>query len=60
VTVERTDPPFVSPERESLRDWLEYQRATLALKCEGLDRDGLIARPISTSLSWRTPTGPPT
>jgi uncharacterized damage-inducible protein DinB len=50
VTVERTDPPFVSPERESLRAWLEYHRATLELKCEGLDRDGLIARPVSTSL----------
>jgi len=50
MTVERVDPPFISGERESLRAWLEFQRATLEWKCEGLDRDGLNARPISTSL----------
>jgi uncharacterized damage-inducible protein DinB len=50
VTIARTDPPFVSPERPALRDWLEYHRATLELKCEGLDRASLIARPVPTSL----------
>jgi uncharacterized damage-inducible protein DinB len=50
VSAERVDPPFLSPERIALREWLDYHRATLALKCEGLDRDGLIARPVPTSL----------
>src|SRR5215471_15048890 len=50
MTVERVDPPFISDERDSLRAWLEFQRATLEWKCEGLDRDGLDARPIPTSL----------
>jgi uncharacterized damage-inducible protein DinB len=49
MTIERTDPPFLSPEREALREWLEYQRATLHLKCVGLERDGLIAQPVPTS-----------
>jgi uncharacterized damage-inducible protein DinB len=50
MTVERVDPTFVSEERDSLRAWLEFQRATLEWKCEGLDRDGLDARPIPSSL----------
>jgi uncharacterized damage-inducible protein DinB len=50
VTVPRTDPPYLSSERPALREWLEYHRATLELKCEGLDRDALIARPVATSL----------
>ena len=47
---ERTDPPFLSPERPALREWLDFHRATLELKCEGLDRAGLIAQPIASSL----------
>ena len=50
VTVVRTDPPFLSPERPALREWLDFHRATLELKCEGLDRAGLIAQPIASSL----------
>ena len=50
MTVERLDPRHVSPERAALREWLDYQRATLEMKCEGLDREGLIARPVATSL----------
>jgi len=50
VTVERIDPPFLSPERPALREWLDFHRATLELKCEGLDRAGLIAQPLASSL----------
>jgi uncharacterized damage-inducible protein DinB len=50
MTVERTDPPFLSPERDALREWLEFQRATLHLKCDGLDRAGLVAQPVPTSV----------
>ena len=50
MTVERTDPPYLSPERIALREWLDYHRATLELKCDGLDRAGLIARPVPSSL----------
>jgi uncharacterized damage-inducible protein DinB len=50
VTAERIDPPFLSPEREALREWLDYHRATLERKCDGLDRAGLIAQPVGSSL----------
>ncbi len=50
MTIERIDPPLVSTEREGLRAWLDFHRATLVWKCEGLDRAGLSARPIPTSL----------
>ncbi len=50
MTVERTDPPFLSPERDALREWLDYHRATLHVKCDGLDRPGLVAQPVPSSL----------
>jgi uncharacterized damage-inducible protein DinB len=50
MTAERIDPSMVSTERTALREWLDYQRATLEMKCEGLEREGLIARPVATSL----------
>ncbi|MFG2334418.1 DinB family protein [Streptomyces sp. NPDC048604] len=37
MTVERTDPPTLAGERETLESWLEFHRATLAIKAEGLD-----------------------
>ncbi|MEV6669319.1 DinB family protein [Streptomyces sp. NPDC051162] len=37
TTSERPEPPTVSDERTSLESWLDYHRATLALKCAGLD-----------------------
>ena len=37
----RPDPPMVGSERESLRGWLDFHRATLAWKCEGLDDERL-------------------
>ena len=40
----RTDPPQVSGERESLDAWVEYHRATLRMKCAGLDPKQLVNR----------------
>ncbi|RLU80491.1 Mini-circle protein [Streptomyces griseocarneus] len=34
---ERPEPPTVADERTGLESWLDFHRATLALKCEGLD-----------------------
>lgn len=32
-------PPLNADERTTLESWLEFRRATLATKCEGLDAD---------------------
>ncbi|HEY2506418.1 MAG TPA: DinB family protein [Streptosporangiaceae bacterium] len=46
----RSEPGHVLPEREMLAAWLEFHRATLLLKCEGLaDAAALAARPVPTS-----------
>ncbi|MEU8529926.1 MULTISPECIES: DinB family protein [Streptomyces] len=37
MTVERIEPPTIAGEREMLETWLDFHRATLATKCEGLD-----------------------
>jgi uncharacterized damage-inducible protein DinB len=39
--VERIGPPLVAGEREMLRAFLDFHRATLAMKCEGLTDDEL-------------------
>ncbi len=49
VTIERTEPPFILPEREMLEAWLEYHRATLLWKCEGLKPDELRQRSVPPS-----------
>ena len=36
-TVERPMPPLNADERTTLESWLDFHRATLAIKCEGLD-----------------------
>ena len=46
----RAEPPYVGDERAMLEGWLEYHRATLLIKCEGLDDDARKARPVPTSL----------
>jgi uncharacterized damage-inducible protein DinB len=46
----RVDPPFRDGERDSYDAWLDWHRLTLLLKCRGLDRDQLRARPVETSL----------
>jgi uncharacterized damage-inducible protein DinB len=37
MAIERPNPPARADEREMLTAWLDFQRATLAMKCEGLD-----------------------
>ncbi|MET9608010.1 DinB family protein [Streptomyces sp. NPDC006512] len=51
--VERVGPPLTAGERETLRAYLDFHRATLALKCEGLGDADLRRRaspPSSLSL----------
>lgn len=38
---ERPDPPRLGDERETLRVFLDFHRATLAMKCEGLSDEDL-------------------
>jgi uncharacterized damage-inducible protein DinB len=46
----RSEPAFGLPERQMLEEWLEFHRATLELKCQGLDDTQRKARPVATSL----------
>ena len=41
MTTERIDPPLVGNERIMLRIFLDYHRATLAMKCDGLTDEEL-------------------
>jgi uncharacterized damage-inducible protein DinB len=41
VTGERLGPPLIADEREMLRGFLDYHRATLAMKCDGLSDEEL-------------------
>jgi hypothetical protein len=45
----RVRPTYVLDERELLDGWLEFHRATLMVKCEGLDDAQRRAQPIPTS-----------
>ena len=47
--VQRTEPPTSSGERESLEAWLDYHRATLLWKCQGLTGEQLCRRAVSPS-----------
>jgi hypothetical protein len=44
VTVERTDPSTTAAERDMLDQWLDFHRATLEIKFEGLDPEQLRRR----------------
>jgi uncharacterized damage-inducible protein DinB len=46
---ERIDPPYEGDERPMLAAWLEYHRATLAQKCEGLNDEQLRSRSVPPS-----------
>jgi hypothetical protein len=39
--VKRSDPPLVTGEPEALEAWLDYERATLLVKCSGLTAEQL-------------------
>jgi uncharacterized damage-inducible protein DinB len=49
LTTERANPPLRGTERETLRGFLDFQRATLAMKCEGLSDDELRRRSMPPS-----------
>jgi len=49
VTIERVGPPLTGDERETLRAFLDYHRATLAMKCDGLDDEALRRRSMPPS-----------
>ncbi|MET9881581.1 DinB family protein [Streptomyces sp. NPDC006430] len=45
----RTEPSTTANEREMLEGWLDYHRATLVWKCEGLQDEELRRRPLAPS-----------
>jgi hypothetical protein len=47
--IHRVDPPMVAGERQSLESWLDYHRATLLYKCQGLAGDQLAQRAVGPS-----------
>jgi hypothetical protein len=47
--VTREEPSFVSDERASLTAWLDFHRATLLLKCEGLTGEQLALASVPPS-----------
>ena len=46
----RKEPDALLGERKMLESWLDFHRATLLLKCEGLDDGQRKHRPVATSL----------
>jgi hypothetical protein len=46
---QRPEPPFHAPERAMLEAWLDFHRATLLSKCDGLVGDQLSARSVPPS-----------
>jgi uncharacterized damage-inducible protein DinB len=49
VSVARTPPPYIADERAMLQAWLDFHRATLALKCDGLSAEQLRTRSVPPS-----------
>src|ERR1700693_2339919 len=47
----RPEPPLAADETETLLGFLDYQRATLAWKCSGLDAAGLQAKVAASSIT---------
>ena len=47
MAVTRTLPPYQADERAMLDAWLDFHRATLAMKCDGLDAAGLRRRAVA-------------
>ncbi|MGA5128859.1 DinB family protein [Streptomyces olivoreticuli] len=48
-TTDRTGPPLTGGERETLRAFLDFHRATLAMKCDGLSDEDLRRRSMPPS-----------
>ncbi|MFJ8958606.1 DinB family protein [Lentzea sp. NPDC102401] len=49
MTTDRPSPPMQAGERETLRAFLDFHRATLAMKCDGLSDDDLRRRSMPPS-----------
>ncbi len=49
MTTERPDPPRIAGEREMLRIFLDFHRATLAMKCDALSDEDLRRRSMPPS-----------
>lgn len=49
TTVDRPTPPMNADEHTTLASWLDFYRATLALKCEGLTEEQLRTACVSPS-----------
>jgi hypothetical protein len=49
LAVERVKAPLVADERTMLDAWLDFHRATLLLKCDGLTADQLTSRAVPPS-----------
>lgn len=49
MAIDRISPPLTGGERETLRAFLDYHRATLAMKCEGLSDEELRRRSMPPS-----------
>jgi len=49
MAIQRTEPAYELSERVMLERWLEYERATLAVKCDGLDDTQLRERSVPPS-----------
>ena len=49
VVTDRRDPPYIAGEREMYDAWLDFHRATLLVKCEGLDAAQLKTRSVPPS-----------
>ena len=49
MTTERIGPPLIADERQMLRAFLDYHRATLAMKCDGLSDEDLRRRSMPPS-----------
>jgi hypothetical protein len=49
MSVNRIEPPAIADERTMLVTWLDYHRATLEMKCDGLDADALRRRSVPPS-----------
>jgi len=49
MTIERRWPSWTGGDREVLEGWLDYQRATLEVKCAGLDEEQLKRRSVPPS-----------
>jgi Protein of unknown function (DUF664) len=49
MTPQRTEPALTAGERDMLTGWLDYHRATLTWKCEGLTNEQLRERSVPPS-----------